>query len=672
VDLVFEQRVFAQVAEHAAALPGSPIFGALVGHLFEDPTCERRWARIERAIRSPASIPETADASRLGQTLRATEMDWVPEEGEVLLGWYRTHLQGGLYLSPEEARFHEGGFPDPWGLALVLAGTGERRAGGVFQRTDPEGLSRSVYTPFYELVDPSSEFNGTTRRTFVGWANYQTETPVLRAGRGSVSAELPLRTKGTRASAKPPAGRASTAKPAEPPVPAAPRPAKGAASAPPAAPQPARGAASPPPATTQPVGDAAPPVRGRTPALPPPGDHPREPVGPIHAPGTPDPVSVRAAKPPRETRERPKEHEPFDSEAEWEKRQIQRTLMAVGRSLGPSDLGALGAPGAGIERAGNDDGGARGASRDESTWRSRAPEAPSGPVAATPVGAAPEPGATVIPIHRDFDGPTGLVGRARRRRRVPGGKVLAAAAGLTLVATAGLVGTRTMKHDGAAAESPGGATVDESSMAGLTLSPEELRGDRDPRLARREAGSTSTGDGERVAATDSPPLAEGRGEDDAASSGVDAPAETTTIDDRATAPGQATGPNAAPDGTPTGNARASGPARGEIVRAPSLEELHVDDPAVAVYENALAIFREEADRYETARREFDDGNGTCNPLNLSYRGVRDAFQRLERRMAEAGERLPASTLRSFQSSERRFAMTRTHYTLTDCPMPVGG
>ena len=630
VDLVFEQRVFRQVAEHIAAVPGSPVFGALVGHLFEDPTCQRRWARVERTVRSPSTIPESSDASRLGQTLRATEMEWVPEEDEVLLGWYRTHLEGGLYLSPEEARFHEGGFPEPWSVALVLAGTGERRAGGVFQRTDPEGLSRSVYTPFYELVDPSSEFNGTTKRTFAAWANYQTETRILRAGHGSISDALPERVRGPRAK-KPPATATSTG-----------------VSAPAGERKPDRPRAEPPPA----------------------------PVGPITAPGARKAGPPRVSKRPRQERAAAPREATVNSEAEWEKRQIQRSLMAVERSLSPSDLGALGAPisdteptlaGGGHVRApqppatGERDGGgagetvgsgARGAATPSAdTWSARAHTGP-----------------TVIPIRRDHGRP-GLVGRSRRRRRVPAGKILAAAAGLTLVATAGLVGARTMMRDGAAGESPDGTVAEGtpgSSMAGLTLSPDELRRrDGDPAPAGPEAtpdSAAAAGAGEPVTPTDTLPRADG-------GVGVeDAVTGTSGADEDAAA--EAAGPR--PPAQQAASAAAGRPAPPEIVQAPTLAGLAVADPLVAAYENALAIFRQEADRYETVRRAFDDGVETCNPLNLSYRGVRDAFGRLERRLAEAGERLSGPTLRAFEGAERQFAMSRTHYMLTDCPMPVGG
>jgi len=658
VDLVFEQRVFLRVAQHVAASPGTALFGCLVGHLFEDPTCERHWARVERTLRCPSVVPEAADAALLGRAWRATEMEWTPEEGEVLLGWYRTHLEGGLYLSPEEARFHESAFPEPWSLALVLAGSAGRMAGGVFQRTDPEGLSRSVYTPFYELVDPSSEFNGTTKRTFVGWANYQTESRVVRAGHGNVSDELPERARGTSSRTTRVGSRPASEGTVDPSRPEGSKP----VGARPAEPANTGRAAS---GAAQPV--VPPPSNGG--GLPP---EPVGPIGPITEPLRPAAASSRP-QPTRATR--PPVTGEVDSEAEWEKRQIQRTLMAVGRSLTPSELVSLGAP-ASDEALSPTVRGARGAdapSRPDGSGGGGA--RPGGGITGSDANAArpdPEPGPSVIPIRRDLDRDPGLVGRSRRRPRWPTGKILAAVAGLTLVATAGLVGTREMTRgnptvgdtDGAGADAPAG-----SSVAGITLSPEELL--RRQRNAGPVASEAAEGSSEVVGPESDTPTATA---DASAAAGASegnpqpfATAEDVTLQSiTPPAEGAAVDPGANRTTTPTR------PAAESIAEAPSLSGLAVEDPAAAAYQNAWAIFRRESERYETVRLRFDDGLETCNPLNLSYRGVRDAYERLERRLSEAGERLPAPSLRAFDGAKRQFAMIRTHYMLTDCPMPVGG
>jgi len=110
----------------------------------------------------------------------------------------------------------------------------------------------------------------------------------------------------------------------------------------------------------------------------------------------------------------------------------------------------------------------------------------------------------------------------------------------------------------------------------------------------------------------------------------------------------------------------------EIVPPPELPDFVVQDPVLAIYENAMTIFRAEVDRYDADRRSFDEGLSACNPLNLSYRGVTDAFRRLEQRKAEAEAKYGESAVPTFQSALRQFTVTKTHYELTDCPMPIGG
>jgi len=75
----------------------------------------------------------------------------------------------------------------------------------------------------------------------------------------------------------------------------------------------------------------------------------------------------------------------------------------------------------------------------------------------------------------------------------------------------------------------------------------------------------------------------------------------------------------------------------DIVAAPEVADLAVGDPTLSAYENALGIFRQELDRYEGVRAEFDEGTGSCNPLNLALRAVRESFQRVERRYQAADE-----------------------------------
>ncbi len=590
-DLVLTQVALAEIRAHRLDASASPAFGILWGSVFEDPTCARPWMRVEGTVRSARAVPEDAGADALGEVLDALRRG-VPTEA-TLLGWYRTHHEAGLYLSPEEGRFHQTRFPQPWQCGIVLAGAGARLAAGVFQPTEPDGLSRSVYTPFYELVSESSEFNGNTRRSFVDWANYQTESQIAAAGANSVSSAIP----GARA-----------------PV-----------SIDPSAPPDAR---------------EAPPVRHDDP-----GD-------PARLAGS------READPARK-----------DLDDEWEKIQIQRSLTAVGRSLGPGTLGMLGPPGqpaSWVEDA-----------SEEAGAPDAAAEAPSQPPETMPVADHP----VVIPIRPDAGGTgtPGLVGRSRRRRRLPAGRILSAAAGAVLVAGAAWFGLKSIDRGGEPIAIARDSDHErESAVAGLSLSSTPI--------FRRTDGEESV--------PDTVETASGAPAPGARDSTVDPGPDSTQL---ATGGAEATGAAEA-----TGGAEGVGAAEGvELSGSPSSDssaavaeggvdgndqtvaaepsvpppvatEIVLDDPVVSAYQNALDIFRKELERYEVFRNDFDKGLQTCNPLNLSYRGVRDAFRRLETRYEDAKDRFAGPAAREHEGAVRQFTVTRTHYELTECPMPIGG
>jgi len=533
-DLVFTQAALRSVMDQMRASDGrAPILGVFTGTVFEDPTCARRWARLEEAVPARESIEEDADAASLARALDTAE---IPNGSPGILGWYRSHQKAGLYLSPEEARLHEDRFRKPWECALVLAGPADHLAGGVFQRTDPEGLSRSLYTPFYELVGDGEVV--TPRRTAVTWTNYQTESRVI--------------------------GEEEDA-----------------------------------PVTIATIPELAETVR---------------------------PVSQTDV----------------DSDAEWDKLQTRRSLMAVERSLGPGTIGVLGAPAMPDPPT-----------EEEHPINERPPvneDLPVNeersctgeqPVAAHP--AATDGGALGDhPQVVSADPISGFVGRSRRRRRADAGKIAMAAAGFGLMAAAGWVGSqRIIGRD---------ATVETADDAGLRFSPNALLG-----TAKADADSPADDPVVSPSLRPSP-------EEEATRASPGAEAEDTTavasLDAEATA-----GDSARIDSTATD---------APVVPAPEVADILVQDPLLSGYDNAMTIFRAEVDRYDTERRSFDEGLSTCNPLNLSYRGVTDAFRRLEQRMTEAKAKYGESAILTFSRARRQFLVTKTHYELTDCPMPIGG
>lgn len=616
-DLVFTQPALEAVHSSIAASPGSPAFGALIGSVFEDPTCARRWVRVERVVPGPSPVAEDATVDELVQAILAIGSVDSPAS---IVGWYRSHHQAGLYLSPEEAEFHEQRFPAPWALALIVAGTGDRLAGGVFQRTDPEGLSRSVYTPFYELTDEAAHVSGNTRRTTVAWTNYQTEARVVRPGEPESPTVMTM-----------PGLPTASPEPAAPDI---------ALEAPPAILNEAEAGAA----------ESVRPAVAGLPLLDPP-----TPTAPARSEPRADELAEAESQ--------------REAEAEWEKVQIQRSLMAVGRSLGPSTISELGAP----------------APETPAERPENSPVAETKPASVTPEPVAtprpnlkvidgqassPEPSASdgIIPITGavPVSGAAGLVGRSRRRRQIPVARITMAAVGVTLMLTAGWVGTQTLGARGAVAD--GGDGSGESAVAGLSLAPGDMFADNerdesesavDPAIDTNSASDPTSGSD-----TQAPPTGEERPEES-----FEELSPLTVVVDREAEYEPLENTAAASDG---GAPPIEAPLPSEVVEAPVLDSLEIVDPTVSAYETALTIFRAEAERYEEVRREFDEGLMTCNPLNLAFRGALEAYGRLERRHADIQPALAGARARAHAAAGRQYAVTRTHYELTDCPMPVGG
>lgn len=639
VDLVFTQSALEAVHAQITAANGSPVFGAMIGAAYKDPSCSLRWARIDGIVPSPAPVPEAAAVDDLAAAMGAIDRSTT---GHAILGWYRTHHEAGLYLSPEEAEFHERRFDDPTGFALIVAGTNDRLAGGIFQRTDPEGLSRSVYTPFYELTDESARVSSTIRRTVLSWTNYQTEARVLRPGE-PVSPTV-MTVAGLRAASSPPAEPSNSA------------PDVGAGTGLPTDETPSQSrpaAALSGPRLVEEIAAVVSEAEANTTA---------------GAPGRPGHTAAGPAQPAEPTEEELAEAESQrEAEAEWEKIQIQRSLMAVGRSLGPSTISELGAP---APESPPTEQGEQPAEAPEDTGPEpaqgpprpvqRPPQPPARPELTVIEGRgrpesvqAPGRGADVIPITGGppVDERPGLVGRARRRRPIPVAKIALAAAGVTIMLGAGWMGTRALGGgvaDGGGGVADGGDGPGESAVAGMSLAPGDM-------FANEGADSS------RLAGVDDAESGPGLDSDEAG--GADGAATAASLADPTGESGQTDDPGAPP--TPS-------PQPPQVVDAPVLDSLDIVDPAISAFETALSIFRTEVDRYEEVRREFDDGLSTCNPLNLAFRGAIEAHDRLERRHADVAGRLSAEGARAFNAANRQYTVTRTHYELTDCPMPVGG
>jgi proteasome lid subunit RPN8/RPN11 len=685
-DLVLSQGALKQARDHASSSPTIPVGGVLLGRLSEDPACGRRWVLVETAVPAKRPLPEDASAEILDVTLREVIR---PEDEERVVGWYRTHGQTGVYLSGEEARLHESQYGEPWQFALILLGSEEHPVGGVFQQTESDGLSRSAYTPFYELADPSSELTAGAKRTFVGWSNYQTEVPVVLAGTRGVSAAIPSLDDVEPADAGP-------AEPASQPEPVI------------------------PPATDKAPTPGAPPATTTVPIT--------------TAPPAPERAAQRA-----------------EPDEDWSRVQIRRSLSAVGRTLGPSSavegtrprpvelvdeeeadttlpsvaadpaakspepaqadqaIGGTtpqGVPPTHSTPAPGPDIGVT-SQRDPAPIETRSPgrtpaQKETRPIEAQQVGRLEPVGPelsepeTLEVRSRERETPT-LVGGSRRRSRVPPRMLTMAATGLiSFLGGWFIVGwvKGSPSTPGGDAPPPGVAAGElpitqdpETSVAGLAIGQRPLF----PRAS--DPSEPVDGDFMWVGPEVPEALSVGGGEaasTDGSSGGVGAvPGEFDPTDPALETAPPVTAAATTPEPLEPGGGEAVGetPTRTEpgaggpvpTVAAPpdtsvllNLAELRLDDPAVAAFEDAFTIFRRETIRYDSLRVAFDDQLAGCNALNLSYRAVKDSFRRLGTRFESAREQFAGPGLQAYRSAQRQITVIDVHYQLSECPLPRGG
>jgi hypothetical protein len=174
------QPVLATIREHIAADLDRELLGLLGGELLVCPETLRRWIKVEEALDPVPPAPVGINGENIEQALlplvaEARGKEWSP------IGWYHVCGRKSFNLSETEAEIHARYFSLPWHLVLLVLADLGRPAGGIFVRSESGRLSRNQYRPFYELLGDDAQLPNARVRTFVGWQNYMTDAPVVRA-----------------------------------------------------------------------------------------------------------------------------------------------------------------------------------------------------------------------------------------------------------------------------------------------------------------------------------------------------------------------------------------------------------------------------------------------------------------------------------------------------------
>lgn len=116
--VVFRRSVLEAIRQHGEELPDLEVCGVLVGNVLHDDG--GAFLYVQACIRGEHADSRSAQVTFKAETwIHIHErMDQYP--GQRILGWYHTHPDFGIFLSPADLYIHENFFNLAWQIAYVL------------------------------------------------------------------------------------------------------------------------------------------------------------------------------------------------------------------------------------------------------------------------------------------------------------------------------------------------------------------------------------------------------------------------------------------------------------------------------------------------------------------------------------------------------------------------
>ncbi len=172
-EVFVDQRAWLAMHEHVWETPTTQVpFGYLVGDLCEDPSANRRFVIVTRAVRARFEFDEKGSEQISREAGLALRLE-VDRHRGILVGWYHRHLDGPVELSEQDLATHRERFTEPWQCAFLFVGDGSHCKGGCFRST-PTGMSSDLPFPFYEMASNESLLPRGVKRSYLDWENYTT------------------------------------------------------------------------------------------------------------------------------------------------------------------------------------------------------------------------------------------------------------------------------------------------------------------------------------------------------------------------------------------------------------------------------------------------------------------------------------------------------------------
>lgn len=178
IPIFVTQDVLLTVQDELEAEADQHMLGFLVGELARCAETGVEHCVINSAIRVPLRLEGADAAQAIGRMWGGVVREARSGGGDVV-GWYRTHPSGPVALTGQDVAAHLRFFRQPWQVALVVAGTGQVTAGGLFRTARGEAWHSSP-EPFYEFLREDPPGASAERESVVAWDGYVRAEPQQR------------------------------------------------------------------------------------------------------------------------------------------------------------------------------------------------------------------------------------------------------------------------------------------------------------------------------------------------------------------------------------------------------------------------------------------------------------------------------------------------------------
>jgi len=179
------QGTLRAVHEHCAASDGR--LGFLTGQLYRCSATGVPYVVIASTFRVPWPIAGD-DQKPIAELTREVAQSELAQNGDRLLGWYRSSPSPEAGLSPRDAELHSSLLSHPWDVALLVRS--DSGAAGALFRKSSSATWRQEPLGFYELLDEGRPGPAGEKRTVLAWWTYRAGdavAPIAAVPKGRVT-----------------------------------------------------------------------------------------------------------------------------------------------------------------------------------------------------------------------------------------------------------------------------------------------------------------------------------------------------------------------------------------------------------------------------------------------------------------------------------------------------